>query len=49
MAGQVCFRVMMSLDAFITPEERMGDPDVQGWTAHWVALQSMYPRRFVRR
>lgn len=40
MAGTVCFRVTISLDGFIAPEERMDDPDVQRWTAQRMELRS---------
>ena len=36
MAGKVFFSVSMSLDGFVAPEGRMGDP---GWTAQWMELQ----------
>ena len=41
MAGKVFFSVTMSLDGFIAPEGRMGDPD---WTAQWMELQPLPPR-----
>ena len=33
MARTVFFSVTMSLDGFIAPEERTGEPDAQRWTA----------------
>src|SRR6476469_1698344 len=39
MAGKVLFRVTMSLDGFIAPEERMDDPGVPRWMAQWMELQ----------
>ena len=46
MAGKVFFSVSMSLDGFIAPEGRMGDPD---WTAQWMELQAwVFPQRFFR-
>ena len=49
MAGKVFFSVTMSLDGFIAPEERMGDPDVQRWMAQWMELQQwIFPQRFFR-
>ena len=46
MAGKVFFSVSMSLDGFIAPEGRMGDPD---WTAQWMELQQwIFPQRFFR-
>jgi hypothetical protein len=35
MAGKVFFSVSMSLDGFVAPEGRMGDPH---WTAQWMEL-----------
>jgi len=44
MAGKVFFSVSMSLDGFVAPEGRMGDPD---WTAQWMELQQwVFPQRF---
>ena len=44
MAGHVFFSVSMSLDGFIAPEGRMGDPR---WTAQWMELhQWLVPQRF---
>src|ERR687898_1551614 len=46
MAGKVFFSVSMSLDGFVAPEGRMGDPD---WTAQWMELQQwILPQRFLR-
>lgn len=46
MAGKVFFSVSMSLDGFIAPEGRMGEPD---WTAQWMELQQwVFPQRFFR-
>src|SRR5580692_10994639 len=46
MAGKVFFSVSMSLDGFIAPEGRMGDPD---WTAQWMELQQwIFAQRFFR-
>src|SRR6266540_6815640 len=46
MAGKVFFSVSMSLDGFVAPEGRMGDPD---WTAQWMELQQwQFPQRFLR-
>src|SRR3984893_13594292 len=46
MAGKVFFSVSMTLDGFIAPEGRMGDPD---WTAQWMELQQwIFPQRFFR-
>ena len=46
MAGKVLFSVSMSLDGFVAPEGRMGDPD---WTAQWMELQQwIFPQRFFR-
>lgn len=46
MAGKVFFSVSMSLDGFVAPEGRMGDPD---WTAQWMELQAwILPQRFLR-
>jgi dihydrofolate reductase len=46
MAGKVFFSVSMSLDGFIAPEGRMGDPD---WTAKWMELQTwLITQRFLR-
>jgi len=46
MAGKVFFSVSMSLDGFVAPEGRMGDPD---WTAQWMKLhQWIFPQRFFR-
>ncbi|QPC91747.1 dihydrofolate reductase family protein [Mesorhizobium sp. INR15] len=46
MAGKVFFSVTMSLDGFIAPEGRMGEP---GWTAQWMELQQwVFPQRFFR-
>ena len=43
MAGKVFFSVSMSLDGFIAPEGRMGDPE---WTAQWIGLQQwILPQR----
>ena len=44
MTGKVFFSVSMSLDGFVAPEGRMGDPD---WTAQWMELQQwVFPQRF---
>jgi dihydrofolate reductase len=49
MAGKVFFSVTMSLDGFVAPEERTGDPDGQRWTAQWMELQQwLFPQRFFR-
>jgi dihydrofolate reductase len=46
MAGKVFFSVSMSLDGFIAPEGRMGDPD---WTAQWMELQQwLFRQRYFR-
>jgi dihydrofolate reductase len=46
MAKKVFFSVSMSLDGFVAPEGRMGDPD---WTAQWMQLhQWVFPQRFFR-
>ncbi len=46
MAGKVFFSVSMSLDGFVAPEGRMGEPD---WTAQWMELQQwIFPQRFFR-
>ena len=46
MARKVFFSVSMSLDGFIAPEGRMGDPD---WRAQWMELQQwVFPQRFFR-
>jgi len=46
MAGKVFFSVSMSLDGFVAPEGRMGDPD---WTAQWMELhQWILPQRYFR-
>ena len=46
MAGKVFFSVSMSLDGFIAPEGRMGDPR---WMAQWKELQQwLFPLRFFR-
>src|SRR6266516_2346775 len=46
MAGKVFFSVSMSLDGFVAPEGRMGDPD---WTAQWMELHLwIFPQRFFR-
>jgi dihydrofolate reductase len=46
MAGKVFFSVSMSLDGFVAPEGRMGEPD---WTAQWMELQQwVFPLRFFR-
>jgi dihydrofolate reductase len=46
MAGRVFFSVSMSLDGFVAPEGRMGEPD---WTAQWMELQQwVFPLRFFR-
>ena len=46
MAGKVFFSVSMSLDGFVAPEGRMGDPD---WTAQWMELQQwIFSQRFFR-
>lgn len=46
MAGKVFFSVSMSLDGFIAPVGRMGDPD---WIAQWMELQAwVLPLRFLR-
>ena len=46
MARKVFFSVSMSLDGFIAPEGRMGDPD---WMAQWRELQQwVFPQRFFR-
>lgn len=46
MAGKVFFSVSMSLDGFIAPVGRMGDPD---WIAQWMELQAwVLPLRFFR-
>ena len=39
MAGKVFFSVSMSLDGFVAPEGRMGDPDRR---AEWMELQQWY-------
>jgi dihydrofolate reductase len=44
VAGKVFFSVSMSLDGFIAPEGRMGDPR---WMAQWMELQQwIFPQRF---
>jgi dihydrofolate reductase len=44
MAGKVFFSVSMSLDGFVAPEGRMGEP---AWTAQWMELQGwLFPQRF---
>ena len=46
MAGTVFCSVSMSLDGFVAPEGRMGDPR---WTAQWMELQQwVFPQRFFR-
>ncbi len=46
MAGKVFFSVSMSLDGFVAPEGRMGDPD---WMERWMELQQwIFPQRFFR-
>src|SRR3954454_14404888 len=46
MADKVFFSVSMSLDGFVAPEGRMGDPR---WTAQWMELQQwIFPQRFFR-
>ena len=46
MAGKVFFSVSMSLDGFIAPEGRMGEPR---WVAQWMELQQWaFPQRFIR-
>jgi len=46
MAGRVFFSVSMSLDGFVAPEGRMGEPR---WTAQWMELQQwVFPQRFFR-
>jgi dihydrofolate reductase len=46
MTGKVFFSVSMSLDGFVAPEGRMGDPD---WTAQWMELQQwVLSQRFFR-
>ena len=46
MARKVFFSVSMSLDGFIAPVGRMGDPD---WIAQWMELQAwVLPLRFLR-
>lgn len=46
MAGKVFFSVSMSLDGFIAPPGRMGEPD---WIAQWMELQAwILPLRFLR-
>ena len=46
MAGKVFFSVSMSLDGFVAPEGRMGEPD---WMAQWMELQQwIFPLRFFR-
>jgi dihydrofolate reductase len=46
MARKVFFSVSMSLDGFVAPEGRMGDPS---WTAQWMELQQwIFPLRFFR-
>jgi dihydrofolate reductase len=46
MAGKVFFSVSMSLDGFIAPEGRMGEPR---WMAQWMELQQwILPQRAFR-
>src|SRR3954466_10902141 len=46
MTRKVFFSVSMSLDGFVAPVGRMGDPD---WTAQWMKLhQWVFPARFFR-
>src|SRR5450432_3571230 len=46
MAGKVFCSVSMSLDGFVAPEGRMGEPR---WTAQWMELQHwVFPQRFFR-
>lgn len=46
MAGKVFFSVSMSLDGFVAPEGRMGEPR---WMAQWMELQQwVFPLRFFR-
>ena len=46
MAGKVFASVSMSLDGFVAPEGRMGEPR---WTAQWMELQQwVFPQRFFR-
>ena len=46
MAGKVFCSVSMSLDGFVAPEGRMGEPR---WTAQWMELQQwVFPQRFFR-
>src|SRR6266436_4871583 len=46
MSGKVFFSVSMSLDGFVAPKGRMGDPD---WMAQWMELQQwIFPQRFFR-
>jgi dihydrofolate reductase len=46
MAQTVFFSVSMSLDGFVAPEGRMGEPS---WTAQWMELQHwIFPLRFFR-
>jgi dihydrofolate reductase len=47
MPGKVFFSVSMSLDGFIAPEGRMGEPR---WMAQWMELQQwIFPLRFFRK
>ena len=46
MAGKVFFSVSMSLDGFVAPEGRMGEPR---WMAQWMKLHAwVFPQRFFR-
>ena len=46
MAGKVFVSVSMSLDGFVAPEGRMGEPR---WMAQWMQLQQwVFPQRFFR-
>jgi len=46
MAGKVFFSISMSLDGFVAPEGRMGEPR---WMAQWMELQGwLFPLRFFR-
>ena len=46
MGGKVFASVAMSLDGFVAPEGKMGEPE---WTEKWMQLhQWMFPLRFFR-
>lgn len=46
MAGKVFVSVSISLDGFVAPVGRMGEP---AWTAQWMELQQwVFPQRFFR-